>query len=62
MNAIWKYHPEYAAAYNAEVKAGEDAVRAHFADAPGTGSEADHSEGHMIKMTPEVGTRFCDFF
>ncbi len=62
MNAIWKYHSEYATAYNAEVKAGEYAVRARFADALSAGWEADRPERRMIEITPKVGTRFCDLF
>ncbi len=61
MNAIWRYHPEYAAAYNEHEKAGQDNAKAYFVDALGPDWETRFPEAGMIQMTPEAGTGFYDF-
>ena len=59
MNAIWKYHPEYAVGYNAQEQAGlNDALGLLLYTLGVEDRELNSSPDCMIAITPGVGTDF----
>lgn len=62
MNAIWKYAPIYAAAYNAEEQAGLHDGLGILLQMLGEDSEPQGSPEHMISLAPDAGTDFIGFW
>lgn len=62
MNAIWKYAPMYAAAYNAEEQAGLHDGLGILLKMMGGDSEPQGSPEHMISLVPGTGTDFIGFW
>ncbi len=62
MNAIWKYAPMYAAAYNAEEQAGLHDGLGILLQMLGEDSEPQGSPEHMISLVPNTGTDFIGFW
>lgn len=62
MNAIWKYHPEYAMGYNVQEQAGLNDALGSLLYALGIADrELEGSVAHAISLTPEAGTDFIGF-
>ena len=62
MNAIWKYAPMYAAAYNAQEQAGLHDGLGILLQMLGGDSEPQGSPEHMISLVPDTGTDFIGFW
>ena len=62
MNAIWKYMPEYAAAYNAQEQAGLHDALAILLQTLGADSEPQGLPEYMISLSPDAGTDFTGFW
>ncbi len=62
MNAIWRYAPMYAAAYNAEEQAGLHDGLGILLQMLGGDREPQGSTEHMISLAPDVGTDFIGFW
>ena len=62
MNAIWKYAPMYAAAYNAQEQAGLHDGLGILLKMMGEDSEPQGSPEHMISLVPDTGTEFIGFW
>lgn len=62
MNAIWKYAPIYAAAYNAEEQAGLHDGLGILLHMIGADSEPQGSPEQMISLGPDAGTDFIGFW
>lgn len=62
MNAIWKFHPEYAMSYNAQEQAGSHDVLGLLLYALGTEDvELEGSPDNMIAMSARAGFNFIKF-
>ena len=62
MNAIWKYAPMYATAYNAQEQAGLHDGLGILLKMMGEDSEPQGSPEHMISLVPDTGTEFIGFW
>lgn len=62
MNAIWKYAPTYAMAYNAEEQAGLHDGLGILLQMLGEDREPQGLPEHMIALLAEAGTDFIDFW
>ena len=62
MNAIWKYAPGYAVAYNAEEQAGLHDGLGHLLQMLGEAREPQGLPEHMIALGSEAGTDFIGFW
>lgn len=62
MNAIWKYAPMYAAAYNAQEQAGIHDALGMLLQMVGADSKPQGSVENMICVTPGKGTDFIGFW
>lgn len=62
MNALWKYAPMYAAAYNAQEQAGLHDGLGILLKMMGGDSEPQGSPEHMISLAPNTGTDFIGFW
>lgn len=61
MNAIWTYHPGYAACFNLQEQAGLHDTLGLLLRTLGGEAELSGSPEHMIAFSPEAGTDFCTF-
>lgn len=62
MNALWKYAPMYAAAYNAQEQAGLHDGLGILLKMMGGDSEPQGLPEHMISLVPNTGTEFIGFW
>ena len=63
MNAIWKYAPMYAAAYNAQEQAGlNDALGLLLQTLGAEDVELEGASEYMITLDPDAGTDFIGFW
>ena len=60
MNAIWKYYPLYASAYNAQEQVGSHDGLGILLKLLGEDSEPQASSENMISLNPETGISFID--
>ena len=58
MNAIWKYHPDYALSHNLREQQGLNDLLGMIMDAVGAQEELSGSEKNMAAITAEAGTEY----
>ena len=61
MNAIYRFHPEYAAQYNVAEQAGMNDGLGQFFRVLGVDVEPQSSPERLISLTAQAGTEFIDF-
>ena len=61
MNAIWQYHPEYAAIFNRREQEGLNDGAAHFWRWLGYDAEPEGKEENLIRLAPDIGTEYLRF-